>query len=209
MRPALRHLTRNAVAYLALFVALAGTSYAAVELRKGQVKKRHLGKSSVTSVKVENRSLKAVDFRRGVLRRGVAGAQGVPGPAGPAGPAGPTASAFAEREAVSIALVSADPVPIVSATVTTRVPSAILVSGGVHVVGGGSPSDVYCFAYVGGDPSPTARMTVQNSWDATLPVGNAATLPAGTHTVEVRCRASAAGTTADDAWVTVVASATG
>lgn len=209
MRPALRHLTRNAVAYLALFVALAGTSYAAVELRKGQVKKRHLGKNAVTSVKVKNRSLKAVDFRRGVLRRGATGAQGAQGAPGPAGPAGPTASAFGELESASVSLASGDPVPVVSATLTTRVPSTILASGGVHVVGGGSPSDVYCFTYVAGDAAPPSRMTVQTVWDATLPVGGARALPAGTHTVEVRCRASASGTTADDAWVNAVAVATG
>ena len=62
--------------YLALFIALGGTSYAALKLPAG----------SVTSREVKNRSLLAVDFKRGQLPHG---AQGRVGPVGPAGPQGP------------------------------------------------------------------------------------------------------------------------
>ena len=77
-----RHLRSNAVAYLALFVALGGTSYAAVQLPKDSVK----------SKQVKNRSLKAVDFKKGVLKpgpKGKAGATGATGAAGAAGQTGP------------------------------------------------------------------------------------------------------------------------
>jgi hypothetical protein len=82
----------NAVALVALFVALGGTSYAAVALKK----------NSVTTKHVRDGTLKRADFARGQLpgagaagRDGSAGRDGAPGPAGhdgatgPSGPAGP------------------------------------------------------------------------------------------------------------------------
>lgn len=83
------------VSSVALFVALGGTSYAAValpsnsvgtpQLKRGAVASGKLGANAVTSLKVKDGSLMAVDFRRGQLP---AGAQGPAGPAGPAGPKG-------------------------------------------------------------------------------------------------------------------------
>src|SRR3712207_6327303 len=68
------------VAYLALFVALGGSSYAAL-----QVTGRNIKDNSVTTRDVKNRSLLARDFRRGQLRAGPQGPQGPPGAQGPAG----------------------------------------------------------------------------------------------------------------------------
>jgi hypothetical protein len=82
MSSALRHVRTNAVAYAALFVALGGTSYAAIRLPA----------DSVGSRQVINHSLRAVDFRSGQLPRGAAGPQGPAGVAGPAGPQGPAGS---------------------------------------------------------------------------------------------------------------------
>jgi hypothetical protein len=97
------HLRRNVVAYLALFAAVGGTSYAAVRLPRGSVGRAQLRKNAVTSVKVRDRSLLAKDFKKGQLTpgpRGPAGPQGAagspgadgaPGQTGPQGPAGPGA----------------------------------------------------------------------------------------------------------------------
>jgi hypothetical protein len=83
----IKHLRRNAVAWVALFVALSGSSYAAATLAA----------NSVTSKTVKDRSLMAKDFKQGQLPAGRAGApgpagtpgrDGSPGPAGPSGPAG-------------------------------------------------------------------------------------------------------------------------
>ena len=71
------------VAYVALFVALGGTSYAAVNITGKQIKN-----SSITSVDVKNRSLLAKDFKAGQLPAGNPGAQGAKGDAGPKGDAG-------------------------------------------------------------------------------------------------------------------------
>jgi hypothetical protein len=80
------------IAYLALFVALGGTSYAAITLKRGSVKGKHIAKNAVTGPKVKNGSLRAGDFRTGELPRGeqgAAGPQGIQGPRGDQGESGP------------------------------------------------------------------------------------------------------------------------
>lgn len=91
------------VALVAMFVALGGSSYAALALPKNSVGKEQLKKNSVTSVKVKRGSLLTSDFKasqRKKLRgpqgvqgvagtqgvQGAPGTQGVPGETGPAGP---------------------------------------------------------------------------------------------------------------------------
>jgi hypothetical protein len=53
----LAHARSNAVAYLALFVALGGTSYAAVNLPAGSVGNRQLRNHSVSAIKLERSSI--------------------------------------------------------------------------------------------------------------------------------------------------------
>jgi len=110
-----RHVRANVIAYLALFVALGGSSYAAVRLTPGSVTtsalanrsvtRSKLARNSVTGADVVNKSLTTSDFKPGsVLRglkgdmgaagdRGLQGLSGLKGDAGPAGPAGPTGPA--------------------------------------------------------------------------------------------------------------------
>jgi hypothetical protein len=84
------------VALLALFVALGGSSYAALQLPKGSVGTKQLKNGAVTSPKVKNNSLLVRDFKasqRARLQgpqgaRGPQGAQGAQGPQGPQGPQG-------------------------------------------------------------------------------------------------------------------------
>jgi hypothetical protein len=61
------HLRRHLVAYLALFVALGGTSYAAVRLPPRSVGTEQLKRGAVTNVKVKRGSLTRSVFRRGQL----------------------------------------------------------------------------------------------------------------------------------------------
>jgi hypothetical protein len=90
------------IAYIALFIALGGSSYGLATgsidsreitnntIRSGDIRDNHVG-----SRDVRNFSLLEKDFKRGELP------QGPPGPTGPIGPAGPTgssaASAFTAR----------------------------------------------------------------------------------------------------------------
>ena len=79
------HLRRNAVAYLALFVALGGTSYAAVKLPAASVGARELKANAVTARTVKDGSLLARDFKTGQLPAGPQGPQGPQGPKGDPG----------------------------------------------------------------------------------------------------------------------------
>ena len=92
------------VALLALFAALGGSSYAALQLPRGSVGTQQLRNGAVTSPKVKNNSLLVRDFRasqRSLLRgpRGVQGPQGARGPEGErglrgeVGPPGPATGA--------------------------------------------------------------------------------------------------------------------
>jgi hypothetical protein len=87
------HLRRNAVAYLALFVALGGTSYAAMSLAPNSVGTAQLKNGAVTAPKVRRNSLVAADFQANSLPRGPRGATG---PRGVMGPAGLSASAASD-----------------------------------------------------------------------------------------------------------------
>jgi hypothetical protein len=87
-----------AIALLALFVALGGSGYAAVQLqknsvgtkqlRKGAVKNSDLAANAVTGAKVKPRSLNAGDFRAGSLPQGPQGPRGERGERGLQGAAG-------------------------------------------------------------------------------------------------------------------------
>lgn len=93
------HVRRNAVAYAALFVALGGTSYAAVRIPASSVGERQLkpravtasklAPSAVTSASVRDGSLLARDFGAGQLPRGDQGPPGAPGATGATGATGP------------------------------------------------------------------------------------------------------------------------
>jgi hypothetical protein len=88
------------MATIALFVALGGTSVAAVHLAKnsvtstaiknGQVKNRDLANNAVTSSKVKDHSLLGKDFKSGQLPQGPKGATGAQGPKGNTGNTGAT-----------------------------------------------------------------------------------------------------------------------
>lgn len=82
------HMRQNVVAYLALFVALGGSSYAAIRLPANSVGAKQIKNNAVRSPDVKNRSLLAADFRAGQLPVGRPGPQGIPGAGGPQGPRG-------------------------------------------------------------------------------------------------------------------------
>jgi hypothetical protein len=88
-----RYARRHHLALLALFVALGGTSYAAVALPRNSVGSLQIRTAAVGSSEVRDRSLTARDFRAGALPQGARGATGAPGATGPAGPPGPAGPA--------------------------------------------------------------------------------------------------------------------
>jgi hypothetical protein len=95
------HVANNVVGYVAVFLALGGTSYAAAtgsigsraiknnsvrskDVRNKTIRSRDMHRGSVTSRVVKNGSLLSGDFKAGELLAGPTG------PTGPAGPTGPT-----------------------------------------------------------------------------------------------------------------------
>jgi hypothetical protein len=88
------HLTfANVISLVALFVALGGTSYAALTItgknvRNSSLTGRDVKNSSLTTSDVKNRSLLARDFRTGQLPQGAKGDPGAQGPQGPKGDKG-------------------------------------------------------------------------------------------------------------------------
>jgi hypothetical protein len=72
-----RHST--VAAYTALFIALGGTSYAAVKLPKNSVGASQIKANAVSSSKVKNGSLTRSDFKTSDLPRGPQGLQGAQG----------------------------------------------------------------------------------------------------------------------------------
>jgi hypothetical protein len=98
----------NVVATLALFVALGGTSYAALgitgrDVRDGSLRGRDIHKGSLKSKQVKDGSLLARDFKAGQLPAGAAG------PAGPAGSAGPAGAPGSDAANVMLAHVATTP----------------------------------------------------------------------------------------------------
>jgi hypothetical protein len=83
----------NVMATIAVFVALGGSSYAALritgkQVRNGSLTSADIRNSSLTTSDVRNRSLLARDFKSGQLPRGPQGRQGPQGQQGPQGAPG-------------------------------------------------------------------------------------------------------------------------
>jgi hypothetical protein len=111
------HLTyANVVATIAVFIALGGSSYAALKLPKNSVGSDQLKPNSITSAKVKGGSLGTTDLKasaRSFLRgqrgpRGVQGPQGTAGKTGKTGARGRTGPAGAAGSARAYATVVAD-----------------------------------------------------------------------------------------------------
>lgn len=75
------------VAFIALLVALGGTSYAALKLPRNSVGSAQIKKNAVSSSKVKSRSLRLSDFST-TARRALKGERGPQGPVGERGPQG-------------------------------------------------------------------------------------------------------------------------
>jgi hypothetical protein len=82
----------NVVAFLALAVALGGTSYAAITLPRNSVGPKQLKANAVMSAKVKNGSLLKKDFKAGQLPAGAQGPAGAPGAKGDKGETGASAA---------------------------------------------------------------------------------------------------------------------
>ena len=173
--PLVRHLRRNAVAYLALFVALGGTSFAASTVITGKnVKDSSLTgadvkNSSLTGGDVKNKSLTPRDFKGSVQgpkgdtgpqgAKGDAGLQGAKGEAGVQGERGPSNAWVIELNGFAGAV---------------DLPAGkFAFTGAVSFTGAGGQLE--CST----QHSPTGLFTTDGAFRATAANGVAASLPVG------------------------------
>jgi hypothetical protein len=184
----------NVIATVALFVALGGSSWAALQLPKNSVGPRQLKKNSVTSVKVKPGSLLTNDFKasqRAALRgpqgsQGPQGLQGAKGDPGVQGPAGPTQGSATPGLAGAV--------PSATPEVTHATHAITTTTAGRLFVFGRATASVTCSVgspkvalYVddipvtgSGHPFPSAAATVVSVFGASEP------LDAGPHTVRLQ-----------------------
>lgn len=128
-----------AVSVAALVVAMSGTSYAAVSLKKNSVGSAQIKANAVTSAKVKDSSLLAKDFKAGELPRGAAGPAGPAGAAGPVGPAGARGPAGANgANGATNVKVRTKQIVVPAGTYNNQ---AVLCSTGERSTGGGAAFD--------------------------------------------------------------------
>ena len=184
LRPRLTY--ANVTATVALFVALGGTSYAALQLPKASVGAKQLKKNAVSSPKVKPGSLLVSDFKRSQRSRlrGPEGAQGPAGTQGVTGPPGPT-QGFAATNFAG-AMPSASPEGDHASHAVT-----IATSGRLYVFGRGT-LDVNCSVggpraglYVDGVPVPASGMDYPDGMPSTNVAvsGVSQTVGPGQHTI--------------------------
>lgn len=121
----------NVMATVAVFIALGGTSYAAITISGKNVKNNSLTGAdvktgSLTSSDVKNRSLLARDFKTGQLPRGLPGVAGGPGLTGPAGPAGPGSAGKSTTSSTPVTLKPGDAYLTIAEIHTTTKGSGLL-----------------------------------------------------------------------------------
>jgi hypothetical protein len=114
------------VALIALFVALGGTSYAAITLPRNSVGTVQIKNRAVTQKKIAKKTLAALRGRRGATgQRGPAGPTGSPGAKGAQGiqgPAGPVNLTYVTVESTAMAGMSQ--------TADATCPAGMVVTGG-------------------------------------------------------------------------------
>jgi hypothetical protein len=157
----------NVTATIALFVALGGSSYAAITLPKnsvtskqiknGQVKSADLANNAVTSSKVKNGSLLSADFKPGQIPAGATGPPGRNGSNGSNGSNGATN-----------VVVRSTQVPSANGTDgsgTAQCNFGERATGGGVQIAGGSSATMF-LAQPGGIPVPNAPGATPISWFA-------------------------------------------
>ena len=131
------------VAYLALFVALGGSSYAAVSLKRNSVKAEHIARNAITTPKVKDGSLLIRDFAAGQIPAGAKGEKGEKGDRGEQGAGGTPGADGAPGTARAYGRVSSCGSGLCTITRNKGIAYAFNVGTGTYCVGvtGITPAD--------------------------------------------------------------------
>lgn len=139
----------HVVSTLALFVALGGTSYAALKLPSNSVGNAQLRKNAVTGAKVKDGSLSLVDLSHSGILRGPVGPQGATGPAGIQGTPG-LAGAIGPSDAYhaggngDVGLSTQPNVPTAIAELTSLPAGQYVFTGTADLVNGNGGAEIEC-----------------------------------------------------------------
>ena len=222
----LRRLTyANVMATLAVFIALGGSSYAALRIGSRQIvdngiRSKDIRNNEVTSSDVRNRSLQAKDFKAGQLAKG---AKGDPGAKGDLGPPGPSVAGYAvSRPGVASSLpanasygttVTLNTGADKSGPITVSFPARLIITGTTRLQNGdGSARTMRCRLVLspGGAQqlvSADAPNPVASFAEHTTTVTGAVDVAPGTYNVGMECatQLSNGGGLYSDVSLTVVA----
>jgi hypothetical protein len=172
----------NVVATLALFIALGGTSYAALKLPRNSVGSAQIRNDAVTSAKVQNGSLLLDDFSAAQQAglHGAPGSQGAPGPQGPKGDAGPKGDQgpTGAPGATNVVVHTKDLGQLAAKATTT---AKVTCSAGEHAIAGGASStdDLLTIRQsfpLGVDPNPAVEGASPTGW-STVVINTSTTIP--------------------------------
>jgi hypothetical protein len=202
------HLRRNAVAYLALFVALSGTSYAAVQISANSIGSKQLRKGAVTKAKVARGAVTKVAIAKGSVTlsalapgvaiagpqglKGDAGVAGAQGDTGATGPAGPT---FAKGSQSGAGPSATPDVTLETTSIVTPTAGRLFVFGrGTYYETCASPSSVTFGLYLDGVAATGSGTSTSSGTTVELSTwGLTGVLAAGTHTLTLAGDCTTAG----------------
>ena len=200
-----RHIAHNVVGYIAVFIALGGTSYAAITITSKNVRD-----NSLTGRDIRNGSLTGDDIGRGSvpldrlsgsLATGSPGSPGSPGPQGPEGPQGERglpgangATNVTVRRATGTHSVSCSPGPpnntvvcnTTGTTITARCGAGERATGGgVGEARGTSAAGANFFARKAayGEDQPDPVTGTPTGWSVQIEFGSRDAPPAGSYVV--------------------------
>ena len=207
MRLLARHLRSNAVAYLAIFVALGGTSYAAVAIPNNSVGNKQLKKDAVDTKKVKRGSLLRDDFKSGQLpagatgvdgiqgEKGLQGGQGLKGDQGDKGPGGDQGAPGttltpsqhkSDDPAADIVLVATDTAVLTAPAVVTSQPTRIHAAATGTFNGDGT---LDCVVKLGGtEIGQRTSLEFLFAFPAPSAADGSASVNAGSHVVTFECK---------------------
>ena len=199
-----RHLRRNAVAYLALFIALGGTSYAALKLPKNSVGTKQIKSKAVTKAKIDPKALASLKGPAGA--NGAPGAKGDKGDKGDRGIAGGTGapSNSVSADPADVPMAATDTV-LLTTTITTGSQQRIVVNALGVFHDAANTGTLSCVANITPQGGSTTAMgqrydlrfiTLGGAFTGPTPASGAIVEPAGTYTVDFACKQTA-GTTGD------------
>lgn len=185
MRSRLRaHLTGNVVAYAALFVALGGTSYAAVtigskQITNNSVRSVDLRDNDVASRDIKNRSIKGIDVARGTLKADNFAAGQLP--AGPKGEKGDRGPSFGDGKGlVSVPIACNADVVVSSQVLTVTQPSRIWVQANGAILEDGSGANAMALTLRLRDGADTTTLGASGQhWGVGVAAGQVVSLAPG------------------------------